>query len=101
MVFSTKSLVSSLNLALVKVKSRCLGPVASAVINGKLIAVEITPESSILAFSAASFKRCIAILSFLKSTPFSALKDSAIQLIILWSKSSPPSLLFPAVAKTS
>src|SRR3972149_1502787 len=34
---------------------RCLGPVASAVMNGRLISVSITEESSILAFSAPSF----------------------------------------------
>jgi hypothetical protein len=33
----------------------CFGPLASAVINGRLISVDVVEESSILAFSAASF----------------------------------------------
>ena len=74
----TKSWVNSLNLALVKFKSICFGPVASAVMNGKLMFVCIEDDNSILAFSAASFNLWRAILSFLKSIPFSALKVSAI-----------------------
>ncbi len=35
----------------------CFGPEASAVMNGRLISVSITDDSSILAFSAASFRR--------------------------------------------
>ena len=100
-VASTKSLVRSLNLARVKVISKCLGPDASAVINGKFILADVTPESSILAFSAASLSLCIAILSFVRSMPLSDLKPDTSQSIILLSKSSPPNLLFPAVAKTS
>ena len=57
MVFSTRSAVSSLNFARVRVISRCLGPVASAVMKGRLMLALITPDSSILAFSAASFRR--------------------------------------------
>ena len=56
-VACTKSAVNSSNLARVNVTSKCLGPVASAVINGKLIFVLATPDNSIFAFSAASFKR--------------------------------------------
>ena len=37
---------------------RCFGPDASAVMNGRLISVCGALESSILAFSAASFRRC-------------------------------------------
>ena len=74
MVFSTRSDVRSSNLALVRVISRCFGPVASAVMNGRLMFVDITVESSIFAFSAASFSLCLAILSLLRSMPFSALK---------------------------
>jgi len=74
----TKSWVNSLNLALVKFMSMCFGPVASAVINGRFIFVCVADDNSILAFSAASFNLCIAILSFLKSIPFSALNVSAI-----------------------
>ncbi|CUQ64752.1 Uncharacterised protein [Segatella copri] len=57
---------------------------------GKLISVDVELDNSILAFSAASFKRCIAIGSLRRSTPSSALKPSANQLMITWSKSSPP-----------
>ena len=56
---------------------KCFGPFASAVIKGKFISVSNTFESSILAFSAASFNRCIAILSFLKSMPDSFLNSEA------------------------
>ena len=63
--------------------------------------VLIIPDSSIFAFSAASLRRCIAVLSFRRSMPFSFLKVSTIQFIIFSSKSSPPSRLLPAVASTS
>ena len=57
---------------------RCLGPLESAVIKGKLMSVVKVLESSIFAFSAASRNLCIAILSFLKSIPLCFLKSSAI-----------------------
>jgi len=76
-VISTRSAVSSSNLARVSVMSRCFGPDASAVMNGRFMLVVVTPESSILAFSAASLRRCIAILSFLRSIPCSFLNVSA------------------------
>ena len=60
---STRSAVSSLNLARVSLRSRCLGPSDVAVMKGRLIWVSCTEDSSILAFSAASFRRCMAILS--------------------------------------
>jgi len=100
-VASIKSLINSSNLALVNVTSKCFGPVLSAVMNGKLMFVWPTPDNSILAFSAASFNLCIAILSVLKSIPFDFLNSSTKYFIILSSKSSPPSLLFPLVARTS
>ena len=53
----TKSADNCSNLALVKVFTKCLGPVAVAVIYGRLISVCVVAESSIFAFSAASFKR--------------------------------------------
>ena len=74
-VASTKSLINSSNLALVNVTSKCFGPVLSAVMNGKLICVCCIPDNSILAFSAASFNLCIAILSVLKSIPFDFLNS--------------------------
>ena len=75
LVASTKSLINSSNFALVNVISKCFGPWASAVMNGKLICVCCIPESSILAFSAASFNLCIAILSDFKSIPFDFLNS--------------------------
>ena len=62
-VRSTKSAVNSSNFARVNVISKCNGPDSPAVINGKLICVLDTPDKSFFAFSAASFKRCKAILS--------------------------------------
>ena len=53
-VFSTRSCVSSSNLALVRVISKCFGPSAVAVIYGRLIFVCIALESSFLACSAAT-----------------------------------------------
>ncbi len=76
-VFSTRSAVSSLNLARLMVTSRCLGPVASAVMKGRFTLVLIMPDSSILAFSAASFRRCRAMRSWRRSMLFSFLNSSA------------------------
>ncbi len=45
---------SSLSLARVRRTSRCFGPEASAVMNGRLICVSWAEDSSIFAFSAAS-----------------------------------------------
>ena len=47
------------------------GPLASAVINGKLTSVWVVDDNSIFAFSAASFKRCRASLSWRRSMPCS------------------------------
>eukprot|EP00438_Fugacium_kawagutii_P028715 Skav229189 [mRNA] locus=scaffold1004:374078:375486:+ [translate_table: standard] len=60
-----------------------------------------TPESSILAFSAASVKRCSACLSFRRSMPSVFWKSSASQSTITLSKSSPPKWVSPLVASTS
>ena len=62
------------NSALVSFCSRCNGPSAVAVMNGRLIVVSATWLSSIFAFSAASFRRCNAILSLPRSTPWLSLK---------------------------
>jgi hypothetical protein len=43
-----------------------------------------------LAFSAAFFESLQAILSWLRSIPWSFLNSDSSQSIILWSKSSPP-----------
>ena len=97
----TRSSVNSLNLARVKVKSRCFGPVASAVMKGRLILVERTVDNSILAFSAASLRRCSAILSCERSMPVSFLNSLITHSMTLLSKSSPPRCVLPLVAFTS
>ena len=53
-VRSTSAATSSVSLARESDRSRCFGPDASAVTNGRLICVDWVEESSILAFSAAS-----------------------------------------------
>ena len=85
----------------VSFSSRCSGPSAVAVTNGRLIVVSATWESSIFAFSAASFRRCSAIRSFDRSTPWSSLNSFTIQSMTRWSQSSPPSCVSPWVALTS
>ena len=55
-VFSTRSCVSSSNFALVRFISKCFGPSAVAVMNGRLMLVVVAEESSFFAFSAASFQ---------------------------------------------
>ena len=54
-VLLIKSSTRASNFALVIFKFMCLGPVLSAVIKGRFISVCAAEESSILAFSAASF----------------------------------------------
>src|SRR5260221_4186591 len=89
------------SLARESVITRCLGPLASAVMKGRLISVCSDEESSILARSAASFKRCNAIRSLRRSMPCSLRNSSASQSMIRWSKSSPPRCVSPLVALTS
>ena len=55
---------------------RCLGPFWSAVMKGRLISASMEVERSFLAFSAASFRRCRAMLSAERSMPFWLLKSS-------------------------
>ena len=54
--------------------TRCFGPEASAVMKGRLISVSLEDDSSIFAFSAASFSRCRASLSPRRSMPCSLLE---------------------------
>ena len=79
----------------------CLGPVLSAVIKGKFISVCSAAESSILAFSAASFNLCRASLSDFKSIPESFLNSVIKYSTIVLSKSSPPKKVSPLVDFTS
>ena len=98
---SIKSEQSSSNFERLRVVSKCLGPSWVAVIKGKLISVWLTPDSSILAFSAASVRRCRACLSERRSIPSTFLNSSARKSTIFLSKSSPPRWVSPEVANTS
>ena len=84
-----------------RVFTRCFGTPPSAEMYGRFISVVVELDSSIFAFSAASFSRCIAIGSFVRSMPSSALKPFASQSMITWSKSSPPRCVSPFVDSTS
>ena len=98
---SSSAEVSSESLARVRRVSRCLGPEESAVMNGRLICVSWVVDSSILAFSAASYRRWSAIGSAERSMPWSRLKSATSQSTIALSKLSPPRWLSPAVDLTS
>jgi hypothetical protein len=100
-VRSMRSMTRDSSLARVSVITRCLGPLASAVMNGRLISVWRVLDSSILAFSAASLSRWRAIRSFWRSIPCSFRYSSAIHSMTFWSKSSPPRWVSPFVAFTS
>ena len=74
---STIGLTKSSNFALVNLNSRFFEPLeGSCEINGKLISVSITVESSIFAFSEASAILAIAVLSWLRSIPSFFLNSS-------------------------
>ena len=61
----------------ISVVLRCLGPEASAVMNGRLMVVWVTEDSSTFAFSAASNSRCSACGSARRSMPLSRWNWSA------------------------
>ena len=96
-----RSATRSSSLARVSVMTRCFGPEASALMNGRLISVLVVLDSSIFAFSAASLSRWRAIRSFARSMPSAFLNSSASQSMIRWSKSSPPRWVSPFVDRTS
>ena len=77
LVSSTRCFVSSSNLALDIVFSKWTGCPSTAVINGSDTLVVTVEDNSFLAFSAASFSLCIAVRSFVKSTPVSFLNSLA------------------------
>ncbi len=99
-VRSTSEPISDSNFDRLSGTLRCLGPLASAVMNGRLMSVCCVVESSILAFSAASLSLCSAIRSPRRSMPSCFLNSSASQSISTWSKSSPPRWVSPLVAIT-
>eukprot|EP01139_Manchomonas_bermudensis_P014694 Amastigsp_a508823_1387.p3 type:complete len:338 gc:universal Amastigsp_a508823_1387:325-1338(+) len=100
-VLSTKARVSDSSFARVSFELRCLGPEALAVMNGRLISVCVVDESSHLARSAASRRRCIAMRSLERSMPCSRLNSESRCSVIVTSKSSPPRNVSPLVARTS
>ena len=101
-VSCTKSSVIFSNIARVNDASKCTGcPFISIVRNGRFTSVVITLESSIFAFSAASFNLLFVIGSRRSSNPFCALNVVAIQSMMRASKSSPPRCPFPWDASTS
>ncbi len=75
MVRSISSSTSASSFARVIFRFRCFGPDASAVMYGRLISVCAVEDNSILAFSAASFRRCNARMSLDRSTPCSFLNS--------------------------
>src|SRR5437660_220087 len=72
----------------------CFGPLASAVMNGRLISYSCELESAIFAFSASSLIRWIASGCLVRSMPLSFLNSLTIQSMTFASQSSPPR--FPA-----
>ncbi len=91
----------SSSFARVSCRSRCFGPSCVAVTNGRLICVVIVDDSSIFAFSAASYRRWSAMRSCARSMPWSFLNSATIQSTTALSKLSPPRWLSPAVDFTS
>mmetsp|Transcript_25190 Transcript_25190/g.64866 ORF Transcript_25190/g.64866 Transcript_25190/m.64866 type:complete len:279 (+) Transcript_25190:142-978(+) len=89
------------NCVRVIVVSMCLGPVSVAVIKGRDKLVCVADDSSILAFSAASVRRCSAWRSFSRSMPSSFLNWFARKSTMRLSKSSPPRWVSPLVDRTS
>mmetsp|Transcript_9053 Transcript_9053/g.37002 ORF Transcript_9053/g.37002 Transcript_9053/m.37002 type:complete len:292 (-) Transcript_9053:979-1854(-) len=73
LVRSSRGPTSFSSCALERDIAMCFGPVASAVMKGRLMSVDCAEESSILAFSAASLRRCTASLSPVRSMPDSFL----------------------------
>ena len=65
------------------------------------MSVDWVDDSSIFAFSAASFRRCSAIGSLDRSMAWSRLNSVTSQSITRWSKSSPPRWVSPLVDFTS
>mmetsp|Transcript_7492 Transcript_7492/g.19664 ORF Transcript_7492/g.19664 Transcript_7492/m.19664 type:complete len:318 (-) Transcript_7492:534-1487(-) len=92
--------MSASNFARESDKSMCLGPSASAVINGSEIDAEPAELSSSLATSAASFSLWSARWSALRSMPCSFSKSSTRYCTTASSKRSPPSVGMRCAART-
>ena len=84
-----------------RVVSMWSGPASAVAIKGREMGVLCTPESSCLAFSAASVSRCRAWRSRRRSMWCWAKKASASQSTMRRSQSLPPSWVSPLVALTS
>ncbi len=98
---SSRSLVIFWNSARESFSSRCSGPDSVRLRYGRWIVVSAALDSSILAFSACSCSRCMAILSPVRSVPYLFLNCFTSHSTIRWSQSSPPRWLSPLVAFTS
>mmetsp|Transcript_13194 Transcript_13194/g.35717 ORF Transcript_13194/g.35717 Transcript_13194/m.35717 type:complete len:339 (-) Transcript_13194:291-1307(-) len=98
---STSSAQRDSNFWRVSTSSMVLGPDSSVAMKGREMVVSCSADRSILAFSAASFSRCTAWLSWRRSMPSCCLNVPASQSTMVLSKSSPPSLVSPLVASTS
>ena len=100
-VFLTRSATRSSSLARVRVMTRCLGPEASAEMNGRLISVDGRARQLDLRLLGG-------LLEALERDPVLGqvdplvLRNSAIsQSMTRWSKSSPPRCVSPFVLRTS
>mmetsp|Transcript_41040 Transcript_41040/g.73781 ORF Transcript_41040/g.73781 Transcript_41040/m.73781 type:complete len:228 (+) Transcript_41040:1075-1758(+) len=89
------------NFERVMVELRCLAPEASAVMKGRFTSVCTVEDSSHLAFSLASRRRCTASLSPERSIPDCCLNSFVRCWSRVLSKSSPPRNVSPLVALTS
>ena len=100
--FSTTGPISSSSFARVRRSSRFLAPDdGSCAMNGRLMSVSMTLDSSIFAFSAASRMRVMAVESDERSLPSFFLNSSSTYSTSAWSMSVPPSLVSPEVLITS
>ncbi|OPZ47562.1 MAG: hypothetical protein BWY91_03324 [bacterium ADurb.BinA028] len=97
---SSRSLVSCSNWARLIVSSRWIGPFSLIERYCRLIVAEVELDSSFLACSAASRRRCMAILSLDRSTPVLFFTVESRWVTMRSSQSSPPRRLSPLVALT-
>ena len=98
----TRSAVICSSWSRESVDCKCSGPLCGEVeMKGRLISTCFTELSSHFAFSAASRRRCSAILSLRRSVPCFFWNGTARSSMMRASKSSPPSSESPPVASTS